>query len=1036
MNFSQYYEARSLIEDFLRKDLFGPVVEDEIITETIPTDYYICGRLFPQNTRINQEELEQNGIEEQTEDNEQPMNLCNSAFPSSIALSFTIKKGAKKLKVIADFAWYEPIEKKAQGKGKQFSWHRKAESQIIEIKTEHEFCSTELRKGLELRSYLQKEYDDGSKTMTVAMVNTCRSQMDNTINNANTYFQPRIQITGMQKNQSVFIEKQMRVNLNKDQEVRNLEMLYRYNRSFAVGHGCSAGWQVDGEYAKCIFTEFIPSYELLQMKPVSHVNNNILSFEFLGQTECQEVCTGLGKIVESYNAWINEREKEIVDLPTKFQKVATNNLCQCRLSLERIQAGIKLMVENREIFAAFQLVNQAMLRQRGQIAKSGDNGSHSWYLFQLAFILQEIQSIAMADDSYRNVVDLLWFPTGGGKTEAYLGLTAFTIFLRRLRAVQEDRSGAGVTVLMRYTLRLLTLQQFERASALICACELIRRENTNLLGEEEIGIGLWVGGNLTPIKRSKTKKALKVIHEEGFDSLKNYDDLSNPCQVLRCPWCKTELKPQHYLMNEEKMLIKCPNAKCPFNIGLPLYLIDDDICDYRPALVVGTIDKFARMTWEPNVGKIFALDCDLLPPELIIQDELHLISGPLGTIAGLYEVAVDEFSRNNNTRAKIVASTATIRNAQNQILNLYGRDFHQFPPTGLDIRDNYFANESIKDDRPSREYIGIMAPGSSSNTLLIRVYSILLFSTRYLKVRGYSNEIIDSFWTLTGYFNSLKQLGGAVINVIDDVTGRLKYLNGTKFKNYFRKGENIFNDLLFDELTSRKDSSEIGDILNKLETQYPDSSAFDLILASNMLSVGIDIGRLGLMILLGQPKSNSEYIQATSRVGRQTPGLVITIHDASRSRDRSHYEQFLSYHSAFYKYVEATSLTPFAERARDRALHAVLISQCRQSIKELNDNNNAYRINEFIAEAESFIDLILKRVSNIDKDEYQNTKEHLKEILDKWLQMSEADLVYRNVSRKPGKPLLTYMFNTGDDSFSTLNSMRNVDVECEIELEG
>ena len=886
-----------------------------------------------------------------------------------------------------------------------------------------------------MRIYLQKTFRDGSKTFTVAMINTHKCNRVILSDNQNTYFQPEIVVSGEIDGQNVFIEKKMRVNLNQDPEVLTLEMLYHHNKNFATGHGCSAGWEDDGEFASKVYTEFICTYNLLQMKPALHVRSNMLSFKFLGYEPVSVIKDALIEMADSYQQWIERAEGRIPVLLQKYQEVATVNMEKCRKTLERIREGIKLLSSDGIAFQSFQLVNRAMLKLRIQHSGNTDAHLYSWYPFQLAFILQEISSIASTDNHYRDVVDLLWFPTGGGKTEAYLGLSAFTIFIRRIRAVREKRSGAGVTIIMRYTLRLLTLQQFERASALICACELIRRENPKLLGAEEVSAGLWVGGGLTPNHRDEAIKSLKTVREQGFDALG--EDDANPCQVLTCPWCRSQIRPGHYIVTEDKMTIFCPGSDCAFNSGLPVYVIDDDLYDFKPSMVVATIDKFARMTWEKNVGKLFSLKSEHLPPELIIQDELHLIAGPLGTIAGLYEVAIDEFCRCSDIRAKIIASTATIRNAGNQILSLYGREFRQFPPQGLDIRDSYFAEEALHDEKPSRRYIGIMAPGSSGNTLLIRVYSIMLYATRYLEIKGYPKEVIDSFWTLTGYFNTLKQLGGAVINVIDDVHGRLKYLNGTKFKGLFPPDKDPSDYLYYDELTSRKKNSEIGKILKQLEVKYPDLDTYDLILASNMLSVGIDIGRLGIMILQGQPKSNSEYIQATSRVGRQSPGLVLTMYDASRSRDRSHYEQFLAYHSSLYRYVEATSLTPFAERARDRALHAVLISLSRQLINGLIDNSDAVNVSNNRMEVDQQIQCILDRVKIVDPLEYKAAEDQLYSILEFWEQMAATndDLVYQNYYKKTATPLLTNRFDDKSDALPTLNSMRNVDVESEVYLE-
>lgn len=1043
MELEEYYRARDIMEELLRKDLYGPVAEDEVISDTWPHDYYICGMLFPQEIRVSPEETEGSLICSNGEGYEVPINLCYSNRPSSIAITFTVRSGIKKLRGEASFAWYIPEpDHDGQTRSIHKNWHRRVKSVSFEINLDggqHNQVDN-LHPGLELRTYIQKSYPDGARTLTVALVNTMKRKMDWDSNCASTFFQSRIVIRGLADDGGVFIERTPWVKLNQDPELLNLEMLYRHNPTFATGHGCSVGWKSSGDYATEIYSEYIPAYEVRQMEPALHVRPEVLAFRFLASGPVRKVCAGLEEMAASYEQWINEQESVIDKLPERYHKVARTNICNCRESLARIRSGIRLLETDGMVCNAFQLMNRAMLYQYEQrIGKaSGIKTEPGWYPFQLAFILQETTSIAIPGDPYREVVDLLWFPTGGGKTEAYLGLAALTIFLRRMREMSKHRSGGGVTTILRYTLRLLTLQQFERAAALICACELIRRENCELLGNTEIAAGLWVGGGLTPNRRDEAERLLKTIMEtpSGMDALG--EEEPNPCQVMTCPWCGARVRVQDYSITPNRMKISCPRKECPFHEGLPVCLVDEDIYDHGPSLIVSTIDKFARMTWQPEVGKLFGLGTEWQPPELIIQDELHLISGPLGTVSGLYEVAIDEFCRNNGVKAKIVSSTATIRNGAGQIRSLYGRECRQFPAQGLDIRDSYFAREASETDRPTRRYLGVLTPGVSGTTRLVRVYSVLLMVRNYLEQQGFSKEVIDSFWTLTGYFNTLKDLGGAVVNVLDDVQGRLKYLYRKKFSSLFPPETNPPIYLEFDELTSRKKSSEIAEVLNRLEINYPMPGVFDLILASSMLSVGIDIGRLGLMVMQGQPKSNSEYIQATSRVGRKTPGLVVTMYDASRSRDRSHYEQFRAYHASLYRYVEATSLTPFADRARDRALHAVFISLCRHLINDLRNNAGAGRIRFHRPQVEAILQKIVERAGLIDDSEVQATQRELNQILEHWERMAlnASKLVYQKFRNQPGIPLLTAKFDGNENAFPTLNSMRDVDIECDVFLEG
>ena len=693
-------------------------------------------------------------------------------------------------------------------------------------------------------------------------------------------------------------------------------------------------------------------------------------------------------------------------------------------------------------FKAFQLANEAMFMQRRQtILKAGknfDENSVRWYPFQLAFILQELTSFIEPNGhsgqkvSERQIVDLLWFPTGGGKTESYLGITAFVIFLRRLRNSSAD----GVTAFMRYTLRLLTLQQFERASILIFACELLRQKY-NLSGSE-ISIGLWVGGGLTPNELKEARNALNKLQQGAEISTEDV----NPYQIRVCPWCGEKLNVDDYSVkiSDTRMVIKCHNKYCDFHNsvnGLPMHIIDEAIYKYLPTFIVATIDKFAQIPLNDKPAALFGITSNKKPPELIVQDELHLISGPLGTITGIYEAAITKLCERDGIGAKVIASTATIRNASNQILNLYGRTFSQFPPQGLSAKDSFFAVQSTLEERPARLYLGVMGIGTTATTTMIRVYGALLFATRYLAALKFTDEVVDNFWTIIGYFNSLRELGGACTQIVDDIQSRFSYLAKTKF---IKKYPGVNTDDTYDhfeELTSRMSNTEITDIIqDRLKRSFNSSNhkdVYDFVLASNMISVGVDVGRLGLMVVAGQPKTNSEYIQATSRVGRDNPGLVVTLYNASRSRDRSHYEQFLKYHSALYRYVEATSLTPFSDRARDRGLQALYVSLCRYLIKNLRQNEQAVKFNSEAPEVKEIEKIILDYVKKIDPLEINATKNEIHELAEIWNELAVNNLIYKSYN-KDDKMLIKS--DIENDRFSMMNSMRSVDGQAGIYLLG
>jgi hypothetical protein len=683
---------------------------------------------------------------------------------------------------------------------------------------------------------------------------------------------------------------------------------------------------------------------------------------------------------------------------------------------------------------------------------SPPKGKGIWRPFQLAFILMNLRSIVQRDSTERAIVDLIWFPTGGGKTEAYLGLTAFTIFRRRLLRLND----AGTTVLMRYTLRLLTTQQFQRAASLICACEIIRRENEPVLGAARISIGLWVGQSVTPNKNTDAVSSLNILLKNGKPNL---------FIVLTCPWCGAEMGPvplgngyeaKGYRKEGSKVVFRCQDPNCSFrdSRGLPLLVVDEAIYEERPTLLIGTVDKFAMLPWYTEPRRLFGLDNvdPVSPPELIIQDELHLISGALGSMVGMYEATIDALCRHQvdgkQSPAKIVASTATICRAPQQVQGLYARDVFLFPPQGLRAGDSFFAEESLVDPEgqplPGRLYVGVFASALSSHVMAqVRVMAALLQAVKCIS--GATPETLDPYWTLMGYFNSLRELGHAATLIRADIR---EYLNAVWDRLNIRKpvpGANtpdlrrfINRDI---ELTSRIQSSQITDVLQQLFNTYPpteDRRPVDVCLATNMIQVGLDVPRLGLMTVVGQPKTTSEYIQATSRVGRDArgPGLVTAVYNPAKPRDRSHFEHFRSYHQSIYRWVEPTSVTPFAVPVRERALHAQLITLARylgdQTIRQIPSPPPDDHLFKEIR------DILIDRIQQVDAGESPFADQMLTDLIKRWRSIQPS--IYGHFGPPPTETPL--MFPSGTEpralwynrAKATPSSMRNVDSGCDAEV--
>lgn len=882
--------------------------------------------------------------------------------------------------------------------------------------------------GLALVCIRRPNIADNSTLFTLALVNMHKAGVSKTAER--TFFQVGFSVRPAD-NHTKFLNYRAPIDLTDDPEQASMNLLYRNRKVLAVGHGCAVTWDHEGTILR---TEIMPLYEVPgvifdvdELKPVSHILQ-MRNLAGMGNQSRTELLSSLRQFVAIYRAWIDQQQDKIPTLDQAHRATAERHLAACRKAADRMERGIQLLQDDDIVYQAFQLANRAMLMQRyhSRLAETQrypgdppilwpdyrDGGEPAWRPFQLAFLLLNLDGMVNPESEDRDIVDLIWFPTGGGKTEAYLGLAAFCIFLRRLRF---GKRGGGTAILMRYTLRLLTAQQFQRASTLICACELIRRERGDL-GQEPITLGLWLGSDNTPTTVEEAAYALQRL-DVGSDN-------DNKFHVLSCPWCGTHLTRDlesgrgewgyKVVQNPKRLVIRCTEPSCPFYDELPIRVVDEDIYKAPPTFLFATVDKFALMPWKAEVSNIFGLTSDSESPSLIIQDELHLISGPLGTIVGLYETAVDELCSVKGSRPKIVASTATIRTASEQVRALYARAVEVFPPPGLDAEDSFFAREASLDKQPGRQYLGVMATARTLTSTQVRLVAAIMQSILELRV---PDEYKDPYWTLVSYFNTIRELGRTSTLALDDIKDHIRRVarrHGTQIREYLQPYE----------LTGSRKSADIPTMLAMLKQSYPRGNAIDLLHTSNMMSVGIDIERLGLMEMVSQPKSTAEYIQATSRVGRQYPGLVITLFDGARARDRSHYEQFVPYHQALYRYVEPTSVTPFSRPARDRALRAVLVTLVRHTLGLLRDGDAAHFSSDMPG-IDKVIQRIVARVRIVMESEAATTELELRSYVQEWdkIVAMNKSLTYANRY----KPHLLYPAGRDDRYWATLQSMRNVD---------
>lgn len=847
-------------------------------------------------------------------------------------------------------------------------------------------------------------------------------------------------------------------------EDARLQFSYQDRKTYAFGHGVSATWKAPDSYGipTSIATTYVPVSEITPMKfTIDGMDPKILRPDsYLQENNLSSQINMMHLFVNAYDDWIRQEDIESSKYTNgnkKYKEFAEENLNKCRTCSERMKVTIKKIENDEMLLKVFDLANEAILMQRIQdpdlrktcykkrdysvIQESNDR--FMWRPFQLAFILTTLSSVIDQEDSHRDDLDLIWVTTGGGKTEAYLFAIAASILYQRL----VDPKSRGVSVIMRYTLRLLTAQQFDRAAALICTLEFMRRCD-NQLGSNAISIGLWVGGATTPNKSDKAEKTLKdMIDNDG----------PNGFQILKCPWCHKEesLIPS---FENKKYIYKwgyypaalskdydmcCLNPDCDFSKKLPIYVVDTTIYKQQPTLLFGTVDKFAQVPINGDTANLFCAhstdDTKIYLPRLIIQDELHLISGPLGSVVGLYEAGFDYILSQHGNRPKYLASTATIRNSNEQVNNLYGRSVIQFPPDGLRSDDSFFVSPANSKVR-GREYLGVMGTGKSQVTAEVHMFAAMLASIHELNLPDPEKDL---FWTTVGYFNSIRELGKASTLLVDDVQDELRNLakrrhddNGIRFLK-----RNV-------ELTSRIKSSKITQTISDLEINYNQGYTVDTVIATNMLSVGIDISRLNAMLVVGQPKLTSEYIQATSRVGRNTLGVVFTLYNAMRSRDRSHYETFTSYHKSMYRYVEPSSVTPFSQPSLKRALAAALVTMIRYSVPELKADDSAVKIVDHLDEIVQVRQFILNRIKeNDDNGLYLTSAQKiLDDVIQEWILKAKKvqDLgidkleYYLRGGRKGNTQylLVPYSGDCQEDEIPVMNSMRDIEETTHMEVKG
>jgi hypothetical protein len=1161
------HELRDQLGDLISRDLLGPWDgEEERFRPRAqgPRERYLVGMLGPKHTpgaaATDADETSDmdlgaaGGAEPELPDVLTPQNV-GRIWASSMGLSFAVDRDAMRLAVTVEWGQYGQVDAETENGLYRKVWAREPVSREIEVEVGAPGSDREWLVGAEGDAYgvwLVVETRDhaGRRVVRLTLVNGQSEAV--TPKDTAWLFQTGIAVTAADGPSSVFesIDDPLDPSdaMSADAEERHLRLLYRDRLRHAIGHNVAVHADVrDGERdAWRLATTWLPTYDVPATTAatgrLADLETSMDALAALADGDATALAASLAPLAREYGAWLAEQEQRIPTLPQPLRGPAEAAVFRAREVARRLAAGIDVLSADPTARQAFAFANRAMALQRRTTAaaalRAADQtldhrpafdriaargaAAASWRPFQLAFVLLNLPALTTPGHPERaGLVDLLFFPTGGGKTEAYLGLAAYTFAIRRLQRVvgagADARDGGdGVAVLMRYTLRLLTAQQFQRAAALVCAAEVLRQGDPATWGAERFRIGLWVGNAVSPNWYPDAKAQVEEAREAGRG------ERASVLQTLACPWCGSQLAAHRDIRPDDtvrRIILYCSNAEgpdaCPFSQpkadreGLPILTVDEEIYRHPPSLLIATVDKLAQLPWYGYAGMLFGrvsrrcprhgyrhpdLDqrtgctdrhnaagglprCEtvpvtrLRPPDLVVQDELHLISGALGTVVGLFEGAVDDLCGwtapgGGRTGPKIVASTATTKHATTQVRRLFARDLAVFPPPVLDVTDTFFsAQMSLTATTPGRRYLGVCAHGVRLKSAEIRLAEILLLAGQTMLDRH--GKAADPYLTLVGYFNAVRELAGMRRLLDDDVATRVRWHGRSKGLSDRLLGTGM---LRVAELTSRINSGDIADVLAQLEVEFDpevDTAArrraimaeymaarkerrepvaprrerlpVDVVLATSMLQVGVDVPRFGLMLVVGQPKNTAEYIQASSRVGREAgrPGLVVTLYNWTRPRDLAHFEDFEHYHATFYRQVEALSVTPYARRALDRGTAATYVAAVRNATEPFSPNTAAYDVD---LNGEVVSDVSARLLDRAERAGGPRARGYLGErinaLKDRWAQAKggSARLGYQQ-ARERGQQIVGLLEAAGEGAWTELTVGRSMrETENEINL--
>lgn len=715
---------------------------------------------------------------------------------------------------------------------------------------------------------------------------------------------------------------------------------YKYDKTqVAVGNNCS----VIEKEANHLITTHLPIFTQYRLKTNDKIK---VTFKNLMKSPVKE----LNKIAEAMESEYEKWERFLADKrndPAMTSDAISKLVIEVqnfRMEIDRFCNGIKVINNFGIVREAFSLMNQTFSNS----AKNYD----SWRLFQIVFIVSLIPDICTSEYSESELgptkiddVDLLYFPTGGGKTEAFLGTTIFTLFFDRLRNKE-----AGVSAIIKYPLRLLSVQQVQRVADILAMAEIIRKKHVDIKNSEPFSLGYFVGDKNTPNK----------ITQDILDKLDTMtqEQVNEEYKIIDvCPFCRSTDVNVKMLKEELRLVHCCEENNCLSGGILPLYIVDREIFRYLPTVIISTIDKFASVGVQADfrniLGQVHAkcdkhgytsrLTCteregDLKckndlesislkdpAPTLFIQDELHLIRESLGVYDAHYETFIQYFIRNlsnSKKKVKIIGATATISSYQSQSHHLYLKDPVRFPCESPFLDRNFYSY--IDKDELHRKIVGYAPFGHS---VLVSVVNSLKYLKEILweyyqnpklicQIPGIELEdekealkLLEDYWIFLEY-NNVKQDGNRVLGMLDTQTNiELQRKNIQRFDSRKMTGDDSFQDV-------RK-------VLAEVETTQNVFGGLNLIVATSMISHGVDADKFNIIFFFGMPSNTAEYIQAYSRVGRKYPGLVFMIMRPTRERDQSYLKNFIKFHEYKDILVESVPINRWAKKAIEQTFPGI-----------------------------------------------------------------------------------------------------------------